>query len=318
MVVVDVQPNGQAPQGLSSGDFVKTAGGMYQITDPGTYGAVYNPNSGYWSLNTNSDNYRIMSLINSAKASAEQNTMTSQEFAREQMAFQQNSAEKAMKFSSEQAELQRLWQEGLANNAHQREVRDLIAAGLNPILSAGGSGSTTPSGASATGVSANGAQGSVDMGGTAAASQLLATMINNQTSLDITKLQTAATMYAADRGLIGSQSMAGATLGASAQSAAATIQAALEAANATRYAADMNYKNQRDNPQSIAANVRGAFEGLVDTLTSSSDYFVPGSGESAFQRLFDTKINVVKMVDDFSNSVFNFLNSKPSDLRKHR
>lgn len=33
----------------------------------------------------------------------------------------------------------------LANTAHQREVKDLRAAGINPILSAGGSGAATPS-----------------------------------------------------------------------------------------------------------------------------------------------------------------------------
>lgn len=52
-------------------------------------------------------------------------------------------------FNAEQAQKQMDFQERMSNTAHQREVKDLVAAGLNPILSANG-GASTPSGSSAT------------------------------------------------------------------------------------------------------------------------------------------------------------------------
>lgn len=63
------------------------------------------------------------------------------------ISYAETSAANNNAFNAQQAQKQMDFQAEMSNTAHQREVKDLLAAGLNPILSAN-NGASTPSGAS--------------------------------------------------------------------------------------------------------------------------------------------------------------------------
>lgn len=97
-------------------------------------------------------------------------------------------------FNAKEAQKNRDWQERMSNTAHQREVADLMAAGLNPILSAMGQGAYTGSGASASGQKAV-ADNVLGNG----LISLMSSMIQASSAESVAKIYAAASMYGADK-----------------------------------------------------------------------------------------------------------------------
>lgn len=124
-----------------------------------------------------------------------------------QMEFQNEQNKFAMNWSAAEAQKSRDWTKMMSDTAHQREVKDLIAAGLNPILSANtgayvGSGATgqafSGSGASGQGYSSNGAMGQTDTSVTGALSGLMQGVMSTARDIAITKLGVEAQKYHTD------------------------------------------------------------------------------------------------------------------------
>lgn len=149
--------------------------------------------------------------------------------------------EKSFQYNSKEAASARSWQTQMSNTSHQREVKDLIAAGLNPVLSSGGQGaqSYTTSSASAQAENAASAVGNI----------------------------------------YGAQMSADATRAAAASNAAAMKAAAAQQAAAARYAASLQYAasvyhsdkayeaKKYSVDHSKTANIAGLFSNSVDKAT---------------------------------------------------